>query len=912
MEWPLWAQTGDLSKLDPELQTLMHDSRDGNETFRVIIEMKDQYDNPNLERGTSMMTRAERRDYVVNELKRFSESSQAEVTRYLDAQATRGGVRVLHNFWIFNGVCCEATAACIDDLSMRNDVRYISLDKEMELDEPEQPKNTRGDLLQGEQWHISKIRASGVWNNEVWENEYHGYTGRGVVIAIIDSGVNYLHPDIAENMWDGGDEFPNHGWNFGDNNNDPMDYGGHGTHVAGIVASNGSTYKAGVAPGAKIMALKYGLGRASWCSAIEFAVGHGADIINMSIGYPGIGGGMIELRDAFVNAMNAGVVATVAAGNYGDRLWYYQLPKNITDVGACPPPWHNDDQMEGGTSAVICVGNTDKKDRKCWDSSEGPVTWQFAEGYQDYCYEPGNPDCPGLIRPDVAAPGDSIWSLNFKYTNSEGLINEEEPAYVQKRGTSMAAPCVAGVIALMLEANPNLSPSNIDEILETTAIPCEGQDKKNNRCGAGRVDARSAVEAALNYPTVEACHLSVTSDPFGCFDVTVTSEPYGFIDVKNGVALPKGTSCTINAPNINPFSETQPFLYWKKNGTICYDGVTFYNDYVTLDITLNEDVEVVAVYTNVCKHISVSTESACSSVSGAGNYLVGDFCTLVASPNALPNGEQIFLGWKKDGDVVSTENPFTFEVLEDGQYEAIFVDDCRQIHLFCYDGHIGGTIDDDYKTNYHLGETCQLEISIPDCYILLHYRHCHCSADQAAEQGLLANPDDPRWEILRDDMGFVITDPHYSFVVFEDDTFIVWFERKNSYNVTANVFPLGGGVVEGSGTYCEGDLCTLTAIPSQGSVFYGWYDNYGWHDNNNGCACLSPEYTFVVKNNVNVTAMFVPYSAVAVAFSPTLQDLQWHASILHAYSDAINNCSLASNRDSNEEGFSALISISLF
>ena len=73
------AQTGNLAKIDLELQERIHNSRDANETFRVIIEMTEQYDNPNLERSAALMTRAQRRDYVVNELKRFSESSQADI-----------------------------------------------------------------------------------------------------------------------------------------------------------------------------------------------------------------------------------------------------------------------------------------------------------------------------------------------------------------------------------------------------------------------------------------------------------------------------------------------------------------------------------------------------------------------------------------------------------------------------------------------------------------------------------------------------------------------------------------------------------------------------------------------------------------------------------------------------------------
>lgn len=502
------AQTGNPDKIDPELQELMHQSRDASETFRVIIEMTEQYNDPNLERGTAMMTRAQRREYVVNELKRFSEQSQAEVVRYLGQQSTRGQVNVLHRFWIFNGVCCEATADCIGELSMRHDVRYLTLDKGEQMIEPIEEIGDRSDPPEGVQWHVSKVRADEVWNSL-------GKTGAGVIVAIIDSGVNYNHQDISGNMWNKSTDpdynplYPNHGWDFFDNDSDPFDddtKDGHGSHVAGIVASHGPVYQAGIAPGATIMALKVGgwvdgewaVGDASvYCQAVEFAVENGADVLNLSLGSGKGYGGEAYVRTKFKNALNAGVVATISAGNSGCLLCegYHRAPYNIGSPGNCPPPWLNPAQssvLPGGTSAVICVGNVKDNDKLYYSSSFGPVTW--AEGayigdYHDYPYEHGSNTNIGLIRPDVVAPGASIWSIRKS-------VND---GYHTLSGTSMSAPCVAGVIALMLEANPNLTPAKIDEILETTAVPCENQTKKNNEYGSGRVDAFAAVSAAIGY-----------------------------------------------------------------------------------------------------------------------------------------------------------------------------------------------------------------------------------------------------------------------------------------------------------------------------------------------------------------------------------------------------------------------------
>ena len=740
-----WAQAGNLAKIDPELQELMHQSRDANERFRIIVEMVEQYDNPNLERGTAMMTRAQRRDYVVNELKRFSEHCQTEVVNFLTLQSTRDQVNVLHRFWIFNGMCCEATAECIGELSLRQDVRFVSLDKEQQMIDPIEPTQGRGVPPQsGVQWHVHKINADFVWSL--------GYTGQGVVVAVIDTGVNYEHEDISANMWDGGEQFPHHGWDFYNNDNDPMDRtteGGHGTHVAGIVAGHGSPYKTGVAPGATIMALKVfgdnhsesnkeGPSISMACQAIEFAVEHGADVLNLSIGADGYGGSELY-RNTFVSVMNAGVVATISAGNVGEEKadngvdLLYPVPRNIGAPGNCPPPWRNPDQViQGGSSAVICVGATNKNDIRASYSSFGPVTW--AQGnhigsYHDYPYD-GNYNM-GLIRPDVVAPGGegmntsgSVWSL--QHNNNSG--------YVGYPGTSMAAPCVAGVIALMLEVNPYLTPAKIDSILETTAVSCNGQTEKNNYYGAGRVNALSAVTAAHNTNNV-------------------------------------------------------PFTF----------------------------------------HIGAAKypERDCYEVGGAGHYVLGSTCTLLASPS------NHFLRWEKDGVEVSTDPNYTFVVGSDGNYIGVFDDVCKKITLSCdppeasnSSGHVDCMI----------GETCTIAITANEGYA---------------------------FDCLTLNGAVVSRSPDTTFVVTEDLDFVAHFGHW--CNITTEAFP-AGGTVSGGGTYLSGYPCTVTATPNLGFAFLGWY--------NNALGTIpyshQPEYTFTVTQDRTLVARFAPRDyTITLNASPT-------------------------------------------
>ncbi len=147
---------------------------------------------------------------------------------------------------------------------------------------------------------------------------------RSVVIAVIDSGVNYTHQDLAANMWDGSAAgFPNHGYDFGDNDNDPMpapdDGSGHGTHVAGTIGAvgNNSLGTTGVCWQAKIMAIRArssigGYTSVSLMQSIDFAVSNGAKVINMSLGGPNPDP---AVEGAIANARNNKVIVVIAAGN---------------------------------------------------------------------------------------------------------------------------------------------------------------------------------------------------------------------------------------------------------------------------------------------------------------------------------------------------------------------------------------------------------------------------------------------------------------------------------------------------------------------------------------------------------------------------------------------------------------------
>ncbi|MFH1245729.1 MAG: S8 family serine peptidase, partial [Candidatus Omnitrophota bacterium] len=196
--------------------------------------------------------------------------------------------------------------------------------------------------------------------------------GEGVVVAIVDSGIDYNHEDLNANIWINENEIPNNGkdddgngyiddiigWNFIDNNNDVMDTIGHGSHCAGIIAARGDNGKGiiGVAPKAKIMALKAMTGEGESTvdkvvQAIKYAADNGADIINLSWGVPTRWWSPIpSLSDVINYAYAKGCIIVCAAGNNNDDATYYP-PANYTNV--------------------ITVGATTQKNEKCSFSNYG-------------------------------------------------------------------------------------------------------------------------------------------------------------------------------------------------------------------------------------------------------------------------------------------------------------------------------------------------------------------------------------------------------------------------------------------------------------------------------------------------------------------------------------------------------------
>jgi subtilisin family serine protease len=273
-------------------------------------------------------------------------------------------------------------------------------------------------------WNLNQVKAPEAWQA--------GFTGKGTIVAVIDSGVDYTHWDLNDNIWRNSGEIYGNGidddhngytddvlgWNFVSNNNNPYDDNGHGTHVAGIIAAeNNGAGAIGIAYDAKIMPIKvldsqgYSTNNTSIAQGIYYAANNGANVINLSFG----GGYSSEIDQAVTYASQKGAVVVMAAGNSGASSPIY--PAQLA------------------TQKGIAVGSIDWSFRLASTSNRA--------GSRAINY--------------VVAPGVDIFST--LPGNRFGTLS----------GTSMATPTVSAIAAMVKSANPSLTASQITSILTGTA-----------------------------------------------------------------------------------------------------------------------------------------------------------------------------------------------------------------------------------------------------------------------------------------------------------------------------------------------------------------------------------------------------------------------------------------------------------
>ncbi|MBM3323789.1 hypothetical protein FJY69_09980, partial [candidate division WOR-3 bacterium] len=457
---------------------------DANDYLGVTIVLERQLDAQTIIR--TVKSKQQRWETTVSALKAMAREDQAGLLAELQAGARQGKVKTIIPLWIANAVYCEAVPEVITAVASRAEVWFVQWDLiPTENALAIAPNNPDADALDGSfsvEWNVRKVKADSVW-------AVYGYTGNGVVVGNIDTGCDYTHPDLAGHMWTD-PNYPYHGWNFEQNNNNPMDAHGHGTHTCGTHSGDGTGGDTtGMAPKSRVMTCRTKtsisqpypdtiaentvMNSMQFCVAPPLSPANHAHLLSMSLGWiiRSWSPRQAVWRAAVTNVAAAGLPFFIAAGNEGSS----SPPYNLRCPGHCPDPWKHPADTTGGLSGAISIGATDNNDNYASFTSWGPVTWDTIDPYRDYRYP------PGLLKPSFSAPGVDVTSTRLG------------GGYTQMSGTSMATPCAAGVCALMLEKNPSLLPEDVDEIMQNSVEP-RGTQPKNNTYGTGRIDAMRCIE----------------------------------------------------------------------------------------------------------------------------------------------------------------------------------------------------------------------------------------------------------------------------------------------------------------------------------------------------------------------------------------------------------------------------------
>jgi serine protease AprX len=466
----------------------------GSDKIEMILLLNEQAD---LSGAATLKTKKEKGAYVYSALSRIAEKTQKEILTDLNGKGIPN-----RSFWVANMVWVKADPIRLQELAMRSDIARIAGNPQVKFQPPPiepQSQNTPS-AMDTVEWNIAKVRAPEVWAA--------GVTGQGAVVAGQDTGYQWDHPALKTQYrgWNGStashdfnwhDAIHQEGSDCGANSPFPCDDHGHGTHTMGTAAGDdGAGNQVGMAPGAKWIGcrnMNEGVGTpATYSECFQWFIAPtringtdpdpamAPDVINNSWSCT-MSEGCTEynvLEFVVESVRAAGILTVNSAGNSGSSCGSIREPTGIYD-------------------ASFTVGNTDSSDGIYISSGRGPVTI----------------DGSNRIKPDISAPGYNIRS-SFPYSDPNNKNN-----YEVLTGTSMAAPHVAGLGALLVSAYPNLSGNvtAIEDLIQRTALPltttqgCGGDDSDdvpNNVFGWGRIDAYAAYHAGIGTGA-----LQVTLDP---------------------------------------------------------------------------------------------------------------------------------------------------------------------------------------------------------------------------------------------------------------------------------------------------------------------------------------------------------------------------------------------------------------
>lgn len=421
--------------IDPDLRSTLR-ALDPDDEVAVIVTLTDQVDVKKI-KDTD---RSKRSNKIIAALKSRGDSTQTSLKIFLKSKKARRMI----SFWIFNGMAATVRADAVAGLAGQPAVAEVRLDETLTMADPVPSVSAQP------QWNLSAIRSPELWAA--------GFTGTGVVIASVDTGVDIAHPDVA-GKWRGGS---NSWYDPNGQHLTPYDYSGHGTQTVGImVGGEASGTAIGVAPGAQWIAAKiFNDSGTALFSNIHLVyqwlldpdgnplTSDAPDIVNNSWGLSDNVDSCIPEFQADLEALKAAGIAVVfAAGNAG--------PSGYSSISPANYP------------SSVAVGSVDASLAVAYTSSRGPSA------------------CDGGLFPQLVAPGVNIKTTGLTFG---GVFPN---SYTQVSGTSFAAPHVAGSMALLLSAFPQISVTDLETALTQSALPLD-PSTPNNDSGYGLVDVAEA------------------------------------------------------------------------------------------------------------------------------------------------------------------------------------------------------------------------------------------------------------------------------------------------------------------------------------------------------------------------------------------------------------------------------------